>query len=484
MRVPLRLQVFALLLAAFGLTVVGWGSLQTWLSQNRDRRQIEERLERTLGLLRRDRIPLDDGTASRIRDLSGFELVVRDETGDAVAASSPFLSLEATKGDPRTARLDPPSLDATGSPTLDSAERATIAGRRWFRWRTPLDRRRLGGELLSIDLLFPVATWEAARRESLLTAWGVAGLFVPLGFFAAWFFARRLTSPLSRLRERLDRLAEGRYETATGSTRTDEIGDTLRAADALGKRLQEYESQVRRQERLAAIGEMGAGVAHQMRNALTGALLAIDLHRRACKSATPRADEPLDIARRQLAGMEAYLRRFLDRGQSGLRRSERADLRDVLARVRGTLAPTAEHRQIELTSEPGPVPLEVQGDFVELEQMLLNVATNALEAAGDRISARERNGGDAQAPRVELVGASGAEGPRLIVRDNGPDPARPLDASIFEPLVTSKADGAGLGLTVARRIAEDHGATIAVAREQGTTTFTIRFPAPTDDAGS
>jgi signal transduction histidine kinase len=496
MRVPLQLQVFALLLAAFGLTLVAWGSLQTWLSQNRDRRQIEERLERTVGLLGRDRIPLDDGTASRIRDLSGFELVVRDATGQVIAASSPFLSSSAARGDREGERPDadrPLSLERPSELNLDAAERTTFDGRSWFRWNTPLDRRRLGGELLSIDLFLPVATWEAARRESLLTAWGVAGLFVPLGFLAAWFFAGRLTSPLSKLRERLDRLAEGDYAEVSDSGRADEIGDTLRSAQALGARLQAYESQVRRQERLAAIGEMGGGVAHQMRNALTGALLGIDLHRRSCKTAsqTPDADEPLDVARRQLAGMEAYLRRFLDQGRSEAPRRERIDLRKVMERVRETLAPTAEHRRIELTSDPGPAPLWTEGDAVQIEQMLLNVATNAIEAAGDRIA------GDAAAadraedsdrlkdrPRVQLIGVSDPEGPLLLVRDNGPEPTRPLDGTIFEPLVTSKADGAGLGLTVARRVAVDHGATIAAAREDAITTFAIRFRALASEADS
>lgn len=497
MRVPLQLQVFALLLAAFGLTLVGWGSLQTWLSQNRDRRQIEERLERTVGLLHRDRIPLDDGTASRIRDLSGFELAVRDATGEFIAASSPFLSSRSATGrDSKTGSVELESSFSTIASSelnLDAADRTTLDGRSWFRWKTPLDRRRLGGELLSIDLLFPVATWEAARRESLLTAWGVAGLFVPLGFLAAWFFARRLTSPLSQLRERLDRLAEGDYAAASDSRRSDEIGDTLRAAQALGDRLQAYESQVRRQERLAAIGEMGAGVAHQMRNALTGALLGIDLHKRACKAAGPpsRSDEPLDVARRQLAGMEAYLRRFLDQGRSDSLRRERLDLREILARVRETLASTAEHRRIELSFEPGPAPLWIEGDAVQIEQMLLNVATNAIEAAGDRIAGDAAAGEQTidseraegrERPRVELIGESGPEGPRLLIRDNGPEPARPLDATIFEPLVTSKADGAGLGLTVARRVAEDHGATIVATRENATTTFAIRFLPPACEA--
>lgn len=495
MRVPLQLQVFALLLAAFGLTLVAWGSLQTWLSQNRDRRQIEERLERTVGLLDRDRIPLDDGTAARIRDLSGFELIVRDDAGEVVAASSPFLVASGSEGDVVGQPGDgspPRSDDARGELKLNDARHATLDGRRWFRWRTLLDRRRLGGELLSIDLLFPVATWEAARQESLLTAWGVAGLFVPLGFIAAWFFARRLTSPLSRLRERLDRLAEGDYSPTSDSMRADEIGDTLRAAQALGDRLQEYESQVRRQERLAAIGEMGAGVAHQMRNALTGALLGIDLHRRTCKGAGPgpRADEPLDVARRQLAGMEAYLRRFLDQGRSDSLRRERLDLRDVLRRVAETLAPTATHRRVELSSDPGPEPLWIEGDPVQIEQMLLNVATNALEAAGDRIAEEPESPSLARAPapieppRVELIGRVDRERPLLLVRDNGPEPRRPLDASIFEPLVTSKADGAGLGLTVARRVAEDHGAKIVAEREGSATTFSIRFRSPTGESDS
>ena len=481
MRVPLRLQVFALLLAAFGLTLVAWGSLQTWLSQNRDRRQIEERLERTVGLLLRDRIPLDDGTAARIRDLSGFELTVRDGDGALLAESSPFL-----------ASLAP--ADPSEALTLAAAERTTADDREWFRWSAPLDRRRLGGELLSLELLYPVANWEAARQESLASAWGAALLFVPLGFAAAWFFARRVTSPLSQLRTRLDRLAEGDYAPLAGADRADEIGDTLRAAQALGERLQAYESQVRRQERLSAIGEMGAGVAHQMRNAVTGALLGIDLHRRACdasrtkgedatKGAEQRTDdEPLDVARRQLANMEVYLRRFLDRGSPASRRREPVDLRQIATKVRDAVAPIALHQRIALRLDAGEEPVFVEGDEVEIEQMLLNVATNAIEAAGDR-AAHDRTGEGLRDPRVELSVAIEEGVPALIVRDDGPEPARPLDESIFEPLVSSKPDGAGLGLTVARRVAHDHGATIVASRTGGETTFSIRFPLSRPNGG-
>ena len=91
--------------------------------------------------------------------------------------------------------------------------------------------------------------------------------------------------------------------------RNDELRNLAESINRMAGQLANYERQVRRHERLKTLGQLGASMAHQLRNAATGGRMAIELHRRDCPRAT--SDNSLEVALRQLLLMESYLRQFL-----------------------------------------------------------------------------------------------------------------------------------------------------------------------------
>jgi signal transduction histidine kinase len=145
---------------------------------------------------------------------------------------------------------------------------------------------------------------------------------------------------------------------------------------------------------------------------------------------------------------------------------------DVLPLVRHT----AEHLGVRLDYLPPPLAVVVEADAGALQQVIVNLLLNAIEAASAGQAAHGA-GEDASQCRVSLtLTHTDARRARIRVADSGPGPRDDVAPRMFEPLVSDKADGAGLGLAVAREIVEQHGGTVAWRREAGETVFQIELP--------
>ena len=130
------------------------------------------------------------------------------------------------------------------------------------------------------------------------------------------------------------------------------------------------------------------------------------------------------------------------------------------------ILPEAERQGVQLRSHLGPAMPQVDGDYLQLRQALLNLFINALQAMPD--------GGN-----IEVnASASSTNEVQIVVKDNGCGIAPENLSKLFDPYFTTKIRGFGLGLTVVERIVQEHGGTIQVASEQGNgASFTIRLPA-------
>jgi len=223
----------------------------------------------------------------------------------------------------------------------------------------------------------------------------------------------------------------------------------------LRERLAQKDRELARQERLAALGEMAAGVAHEIRNPLAGIQLFSSLLERDLKD-RPKLRElagKISNGVRTLDGIVGDILAFAGPADVRLRP---VTLAPLLGEVLELVAPQQRARRISLHLDADHFEVVVQASALHLQRALLNLIFNALDAAGE--------GGN-----VWLACREG--GPDgwvcLEVADDGPGVPPELSERIFNPFFTSKDSGTGLGLAIVHRVAEAHGGSVRVTPRQG-----------------
>ena len=149
--------------------------------------------------------------------------------------------------------------------------------------------------------------------------------------------------------------------------------------------------------------------------------------------------------------------------------AQSVDLNDIVGEVMGILAPQAAAHNVTLKTRLAPEPLNVKGDRVQLEQVILNLVVNAIDALAnaDRDNRRIK-------VRTDLLDDGTAE---LSVSDNGPGIRPDALKQIFEPFFTTKQSGMGMGLAIARTIIEAHGGQLSAEnRASGGAIFRLSLP--------
>lgn len=224
------------------------------------------------------------------------------------------------------------------------------------------------------------------------------------------------------------------------------------------------ECQVERAERLAALGQMTAGLTHELRNGINkiagyATMLADEL-----PSADARQRYPAGILE-DAAQLESMLQRFLTFARQEQLSTTEVRLPELVERVLVALQPEFRTRRIELVADLPPGVPAIQGDPSRLSQAVTNVVRNAVEAMG-------QTGGTLS---VSLQATRNAV--QLRISDTGP--GIPLDQQelVFNPFFTTKANGTGLGLPIVHRIVTRHGGTVLLESNPGKgTTVVLRFP--------
>jgi signal transduction histidine kinase len=322
-----------------------------------------------------------------------------------------------------------------------------------------------------LHVLFPKDEYLRSWREAFLPPLVVGVATVAAIALVAQILAGRISRATGRLGDEVLRLARGEFGPVSLPSTDDELRDLALAVNRTAQMLADYEQQVRRTEQMRTVARLGASLAHEMRNATTGCRMAVALHAEECPVAAD--DESLAVARRQLRLIENQLQRFLQVGRQPTEvvRGE-VDLARVVDDLLPLVRPAVRHAQVELDWRPADDELIVLGDEDALSQVALNLILNAIEAV-------QHEPGNVTAERRVTVELSRTEhdAVEFVVSDTGPGPAAESASSIFDPFVTSKAEGAGLGLAVAKQIVEAHGGTIAWHRSAGLTCFHVRLPA-------
>jgi signal transduction histidine kinase len=284
---------------------------------------------------------------------------------------------------------------------------------------------------------------------------------------------QRLSRRLQELERRTRLIAGGDFSPMPLPQRQDEIRDLTVSVNDMAARLAQLQETVKTTERLRLLGQVSGGLAHQLRNGLTGARLTVQLYLRECPAGADTS--ALEVALRQLTLLETSVKRLLELGRAEPGPRQRCDLRALLEETARLIEPQCRHAGIALL-QPPPGQYPVEADPEQLGQLLLNVLTNAIEAAGPggtvelRLSCQK--GPPPELPPVPDVHPWVV----LEVIDSGPGPPAEIAERLFEPFVTSKREGVGLGLAVAQQVARLHGGWIGWSRDGGRTCFRILLP--------
>jgi two-component system sensor histidine kinase HydH len=252
-------------------------------------------------------------------------------------------------------------------------------------------------------------------------------------------------------------------------------------ADQIGavvERLQESRREALRAEQLAAVGQMAAGIAHELRNPL----MAMKILVQAAAEADPPAlaDRDLLVLEEEITRLERSAETFLDFARPPEIERRTFDLRLLVSQLIDLVLPRAVRQGIRVTcAAPENQQIPIRADMGQVRQVLLNLLLNALDALPD---------GGAISVEIETsnAGANGSEGwVTLRVCDTGLGLPSELGSKIFEPFVSTKPTGIGLGLSICKRIVESHGGQIqAINRPGGGAEFTVRLPATAFPASS
>jgi signal transduction histidine kinase len=229
------------------------------------------------------------------------------------------------------------------------------------------------------------------------------------------------------------------------------------------RELLESQERLVHSERFAAVGEAAAYVSHEIKNPLMviGGL-ASQVERRLAED--PPAQEKLQIIQREVKRLESFLGDLRDFLRPAPPCKREIDLNRVIQDVQGLMADAAREKRINLEDRLEPRLPKIEADPNQLEQVLVNLVNNALEATAE-------NG------RIVLCSGCRDEQVWFSVHDTGKGmPAEVLE-KIFHPFFTTKDKGTGLGLAVIHKIITDHHGTVTVESAAGEgSTFTVRLP--------
>jgi two-component system sensor histidine kinase HydH len=228
--------------------------------------------------------------------------------------------------------------------------------------------------------------------------------------------------------------------------------------------LKALEKKLQRSERMAALGKMAAGVAHELRNPLSS-IKGLGLLLKSGLAVSDEKNQTADLLVREVERLNRSIGELLDYARPEQLTRQVTDLRPIIAKnvslIAADAAATAIHVETDIDKELPPANIDVD----KINQVLLNVLLNGVQAMP--------NGGN-----LYIHGTKEENNIAIIVSDTGVGIEATMLSRIFDPYFTTKQEGTGLGLALSLKIVEEHGGTIRVVSEPGKgSAFTIILPA-------
>jgi signal transduction histidine kinase len=326
--------------------------------------------------------------------------------------------------------------------------------------------------LLNGLLLFMLATvsWRDTERHTVLYVAGAGAVAIcAVALFVLTLLVQR---PIVELQEQMSVVGQGDLKpTVSFAQRNDEIGDLGRNFNQMVKQLRDsrdeiqrlHETQMSRAEHLATLGELATGLAHEIRNPLAGIAGVIEIIGRDLPASSPARAVVKDV-RQEISQINRIVSDLLQTARPHRPEMRRSDLNTTVEHAVMLARQQALSRPIEIEFHKDDSLAEVEHDSGQIHQVLLNLLLNSIQAI-------EHQG----KITVELGRSEGAA--VVVISDNGRGIAAADLPNIFRPFYTTKGNGTGLGLSLAKRIVEEHRGSIQVSSAIGKgTAFAVSLP--------
>ena len=299
------------------------------------------------------------------------------------------------------------------------------------------------------------------------------GLIVSISI--AFVIVRIISNPLNKLKNKVHEIEKGNYDIKIGFTSNDEIGELTEAFNNMSDTLKNTTSELIKREKLAALGQMAAVLAHEIKAPLTSIKMNADII-----SETMQLNEDekgnFYIIQTEINRLNNLVKDVLQFSRQMELEYNDVNLYELIESIRFQLTKELDEKKIAFINNTNKI--EIAADVYKLKQVFLNLVDNSIEAID--------NSGEIEISSTIEIG----EVEKIIiimVRDTGEGIKD--DMKVFEPFFTTKSSGTGLGLSVAQKIIEQHKGTIKlVLSEPGETMFEITLPLKevslTDDLSS
>jgi signal transduction histidine kinase len=307
------------------------------------------------------------------------------------------------------------------------------------------------------------AKQKVGRLGGVLVGTSIVGAVA--GLLVGFLWARKVTRPLYELGVRIESVAERtRIKIAPGRAGLEAIGEHVAALvtklEETDAALVEHRRRLVQSEKLSAIGELSAKLAHEVLNPMAGMKAAVQLlARQASHPTDPEATvQVCEAINREISRVDGLLRRLMSFARPLSPKIEVVSIEQLVDSAVAATAPVLRDFKVEVDRrcEPSLPPLEVDPGL--MAQVLVNLLTNAAQAMAP--------GGGAVEIRAKRAVILGREEVAIQIADRGPGITDAALSDLFKPFFTTKRDGHGLGLAVSQNIVLEHGGKIVGANRQ------------------
>ncbi len=386
--------------------------------------------------------------------VDGGVYLVKEDRLSGYATSSPGTPSRPRPRGPRYEAIK--SLAARAALTSDVVTQDNQFDTNYFVWAAA--RTKTPGAIVWTAKRISLAREPLAEKGRWwLSALVLFTLIGMLGIVSIWYM---LHSGLAGIRRGLHTLEED-FTYRLPMIRGD-MGQIAMAINAMADKRVALETELRRQDRLAALGKVVAGVAHEVRNPLNSMKLTLQLLDRRLKKGAPVAHE-IQEALREIDRLDVIVSRLLTFGRPTMADRQTQDVAPLVQQAAKMVQEPARQKgvKIALYGLDSPKPADVDGP--QVVQVLINLLLNAVDASPD-----------AGIVRVEAALQENAV--RITVEDQGHGITESDQPHIFDAYFTTKPNGSGLGLAVSREIVANHGGVLEFTSIPSGTIFSLQLP--------